>query len=301
VAKAPGGAELIVGYCDDCAVHVGREGTRKLAANVASALIGCALAFGLPFASRPLPLVVLAVVVVAAALLPIVLVAAWPRRVAPGHASEGPAVRWLDAHELACANDRFATELARANGSTQRRAQFREVRFAPAMLAIPLASALAAVATLFLASPVVRIVNLGIERASIEVDGRRVAEVDPTSVEAPSAGVEVRVTAGAHEILARGPSGVVVERASVEVLSRHAHLFAPGSDGYCFWLETAEYGRERSGGVTRDELSGPPHFWALPADLGGWFRPVPEQALAEARLTGGVVTVLRQAPCANGP
>jgi hypothetical protein len=88
-----------------------------------------------------------------------------------------------------------------------------------------------------------------------------------------------------------------VERAVVRVQGGHAHLFAPGSEGYCFWLESADYGRGRSSEPRREPLEGPPHFWALPTDLGGWFRPVPEQARAEARLTGGTVTVLRQAPC----
>jgi hypothetical protein len=232
--------------------------------------------------------------------LPILVVLFWPRRPEPGHSAEGPAVRWLRDGELLCANYRYAVELGRVNGASYRRADFHERRLAPALLAIPVVAAALAVAALLMGSPVVRIVNLGLERVSVEVDGRRVAEVDPTSVETPSAGIEVRVTAGAHELSARAPGGRLVERAEVRVESRHAHLFAPGSEGYCFWLETAEYGRERSGSVTREDLRGPPHFWALPADLGGWFRPVPEQALAEARLTGGVVTVLRQAPCGDG-
>jgi hypothetical protein len=93
----------------------------------------------------------------------------------------------------------------------------------------------------------------------------------------------------------------VVARELVTVESGHMHHFAPGSDGYCFWLETAEYGRGRPPGVPRTPLEGSSRFWVLPAELGGFFRPVPEQAQAEARLTGGVVTVLRQAPCGADP
>jgi hypothetical protein len=301
VARGPGGAELIVPYCEECSAHVGREATLRLAGAVASGLVGGGLAFALPLADKPLPFVVLALVVFAAALVPILVVAAWPRTPSLGHSAVGPAVRFVERGMLAGANDRFATELGRANGATHRRARFRERRLGVAVLAVPLLSAVAAVATLLVGSPVVRIVNLGIDRLVIEVDGRPVAEVDPTSVEAPSAGVEVRVSAGQHDFVARTADGREVERATVTVESRHAHLFAPASAGYCFWLETAEYGRERSGAVTREDLDGPPRFWALPPDLGGWFRPVPEQALAEARLTGGVVTVLRQAPCGEGP
>jgi hypothetical protein len=146
-------------------------------------------------------------------------------------------------------------------------------------------------------SPLVRLLNLGPDRVTVEVDGRPIATVESTSVESASAGTEVRITAGEHELVARAPGGGVVERVTVRVEGGHAHLFAPGSEGYCFWLESADYGRGRSGEPRREPLEGPPHFWPLPTDLGGWFRPVPEQALAEARLTGGTVTVLRQAPC----
>jgi hypothetical protein len=87
----------------------------------------------------------------------------------------------------------------------------------------------------------------------------------------------------------------------VRVEGGHPHLFAPGSEGYCFWLESAEYGRGRANEPLREPLEGTQHFWVLPPDLGGFFRPVPEQARAETRLTGGTVTVLRQAPCGADP
>jgi hypothetical protein len=297
VARGPGGGELIVGYCDDCVGHLGRDSLRKLAAGVAAGLVGFGLAVALPFAPHPWSFGALGALVFVASLAPLAVVQAWPRRAAPGHTADGVAVRFVGKDALLCANDRFATELARANDGKLERVVFREQRLAPALLAVPLLAVVVAVATLVASAPLVRIVNLGPERLMVEVDGRRVATVDPTSVEAPSAGVEVRITAGAHELVARTTERVVA-REPVTIQSGHAHLFAPASDGYCFWLETAEYGRGRAGAVTRAPLEGASHFWALPADLGGWFRPVPEQALAEARLTGGVVTVLRQAPCA---
>jgi hypothetical protein len=133
------------------------------------------------------------------------------------------------------------------------------------------------------------------------VDGRRVVGVEPTSVENGSAGEEVRITAGEHELVARTPGGRVVEQARVRVQGGHPHLFAPGSEGNCFWLESAEYGRGRANEPEREPLEGETHFWVLPSELGGFFRPVPEQAKAESRLTGGMVTVLRQAPCGADP
>jgi len=297
LARGRAGSGLIVGYCDDCAAHVGRDGTRRLAGGVASSLLGGGLALALPFSDRPPSIVVLAIAVLVAAFVPVAVVVLWPRRAAPGHSSEGPAVRFLGEGEVLCANDRFATELARANGGKQRLAEFRERR-ASSWLFVPPPLCLAlGVATLVVSSPLVRIVNLGPERIGVEVDGRRVAGVEPTSVESASAGADVRITAGEHELVARTASGRVVERARVRIQGGHPHLFAPGSEGYCFWLESAEYGRGRASDPERETLDGAAHFWVLPSDLGGFFRPVPEQARAESRLTGGAVTVLRQAPC----
>jgi len=300
VARGPGGVELILGYCDACIAHVGRESVRRLAAAVASALVGFGLALALPFAPYPLSLPALGALVFTASLLPLVVVSAWPRRAEPGHTADGAAARFVGPGRVLFSNARFATELGRANDAKVERVAFREARLAPALFALPPLAVLVALATLVASSPLVRIVNLGPDRIVVEVDGRRVAVVDPTSVEAPSAGVEVRITAGPHELLARSADRVVA-REVVTVESGHMHLFAPASDGYCFWLETAAYGRGRAPGVTRSPLEGAARFWVLPADLGGFFRPVPEQARAEARLTGGVVTVLRQAPCGVDP
>jgi hypothetical protein len=151
-----------------------------------------------------------------------------------------------------------------------------------------------------LASPVVRVVNLTTDALTIDVDGRRVARVEPTSLESPSAGTELRVPSGPHELTARAPDGRVLEQAYVTVIAGRPHLFAPASVGFCFWLETRSYGRDERDGaspVTREPLEGPPSFWPLPANLGGFFLPAPAVESQETRLTGGALTVLRQAPC----
>ncbi|HEX6272717.1 MAG TPA: hypothetical protein VFZ53_06755, partial [Polyangiaceae bacterium] len=83
----------------------------------------------------------------------------------------------------------------------------------------------------------------------------------------------------------------------VTVAAGREHLFAPASEGFCFWLESTGYGRSGERRAEREPLEGPPHFWALPNELGGWFAAAPEAAVAETRWTGGTVTVLRQAPC----
>ena len=297
VRSPAGRSQLIVGYCEECSRHIGGERARKLGGGIAAALVGVGLAFVLPFGSRLLPAPALAGIVLIGALVPIGIVALWPRRPGRGHAAEGPAVRFVGEGDLLAANDRWATELARLNGGTQTRSTFRERRVSLGMLPGPVLAPPLALLALGTTSPVVRVLNLGNDRVGVEVDGERVADVDPTSVESPSAGVEVRIPVGRHELVARAPDGGVIERAGVTIQSGRAHLFAPGSTGYCFWLETAAYGRSKDLTLTREPLGGETHFWSLPEGLGGWFHPAPESALAELRLTGGVVTVLRQAPC----
>jgi hypothetical protein len=303
LARSPGGrSELLVGYCEDCSSHIGADRTQRLAGGIAAALLGVGLAFGLPLASRSLPAAALAGLVLIGALFPIGVVALWPRRPGRGHTAEGPAVRWLQDGVLLAANESWAAELARLNQAPRERATFRERRVSLAMLPGPLLAPPLALFALSTTSPVVRVVNLSGERISVELDGARVGHVEPTSVESPAAGIELRVPAGKHELVAKDPDGRSVERVPAIIQSGRAHLFAPGSDGYCFWLETAAYGRDKNTvALTREPLAGPPHFWSLPTGLSGWFHPAPDSVVAETRLTGGVVTVLRQAPCAVRP
>lgn len=296
--RSPGkGYELFIGYCEDCSGHVGAERARKLAGGIGSMLLGLGLAFALPLSPRPMPPVALAALTLLGALLPIGIVALWPRRPGRGHAAEGPAVRAVSEDQVLAANEHWSRDFARANDLKREHATFRESRISLGMLPGPVLAPLLAVLAYGTTSPVMRVLNLSGERIHIEVDGTRVADVDPTSVESPAAGVELRISVGRHELVARGPTGELIERTPVTIQSGRAHLFAPGSTGYCFWLETSGYGRSPTPAVTREPLGGAERFWSLPENLGGWFLPAPAAALAEARLTGGVVTVLRQSPC----
>jgi hypothetical protein len=292
-----GSKEIIVGYCDDCRKHQGAERARRLAGGLASGLVGLSLVLALPLVSPPLPALAFGALVAVGALLPVLVVAVWPRKLRPGHAAYGPAVRFVAGGDVLCADDRFAAELARANGTTRRLSPWRESRWSPAMLSGALIAPLFGFALQSAAAPLVRVINLTGDELVVEVDGVRRASLAPTSVESPTAGAELRVAAGEHEIVARTLDGSVLERAHAVVESSRAHLFAPGSAGHCFWLETAAYGRSSDGAAERELLDGPPHFWALPDDLGGWFSAPPTAAVAETRWTGGTVTVLRHAPC----
>jgi hypothetical protein len=298
------GTELFVGYCEDCAGHLGTERTRKLAGGIASGLLGVALALSLPLSSRPLPAPVLAALAFVGALLPIVAVALWPRVPGRGHATVGPSVRFRRKGELVAANDRWARELARANDVKRERTSFDEHRISVAMLPALVVAPLLALGMRELTSPVVRVVNLTSEALTVHLDGRPLARVEPTSLESPSAGTELRVPSGPHQLMARAQDGRVLEQAHVTVVAGRPHLFAPASSGFCFWLETRTYGRGEGSAeetMKREPLDGPPSFWALPANLGGFFLPAPAVGSAESRLTGGAVTVLRQGPCDAEP
>jgi hypothetical protein len=297
VARRSPSREVIVGYCDDCRKHQGSARARSLSGGLASGLVGFSLALTLPLASAPLPAFALAAIAFVGALLPLLVVALLPRPPRAGHAADGPAVRFVSDGELLCADERWGTELARLNTSTRKLAPWRESRLSLAMFIAPVLAPPLAVAVLHATSPIVRVVNAAGDELVVEIDGARRATLRPTSVESPASGAELRVPAGDHEFVARALDGSVLERARVVVESGHTHLFAPASEGQCFWLETTGYGRSGERRSERQPLAGPPHFWALPSDLGGWFSAPPEAELAETRWTGGTVTVLRQAPC----
>jgi hypothetical protein len=292
-----GATEVIVGYCDDCKRHQGLARARRLSGALASGLVGLVFVLILPLAARPLSALALAGIAFLAALAPVAVVVLWPSRERSGHAADGPAVRFVANGELLCADERWGAELARLNGGTRRLAPWHEARFSFALLAPALAAPPLALLALNAASPIVRVVNLTGDELIVEVDGVRRASLSPTSVESPSAGAELRISVGNHELVARALDGKELERARAVVESGRDHLFAPASEGHCFFVESAGYGRSGERVAEREPLEGPPHFWSLPTDLGGWFSAPPEAAVAETRMTGGTVKVLRHAPC----
>jgi hypothetical protein len=147
----------------------------------------------------------------------------------------------------------------------------------------------------------VRIVNLTDARLAVRVDGHLLALVDATSTENARAGVEVRVPSGQREFLAESPGGQTVARAAVHVHGGREHLYAPGSDGYCFWLETTAYGRAAPPNPRVEPLVGTGRFWVLPGHVDTWFDKNPDAPPGDRRTSGGALTALRQARCADAP
>lgn len=290
------GRELFVGYCDACWSHQGARRTERLAVLVASGVLGATLSTALPLVPRVGSPWTYFVLVVLGVLAPAAAGALRRKAPAPGHAARGPALRARGA-EIECANAEFGHALAALNGATATPVSYRESRVHPGVWIHLLWAPLLAWFVHDLTRPVVRVVNLTGDPILVDVDGERVLSVAPTSVESASAGGEVRIAAGRRTLVARRENGEPFTKDEVEVALGRVHLFAPGSDAYCFWLEESALGQRGAGVTARTPLSGPPFFWVLPEDIGGFFAPAPASALAEGALSGGVITVLRQAPC----
>jgi hypothetical protein len=295
------GKALIVPYCDGCQRHASASTTRALAAGLASVVVGVSLALSVPLAWESAPLAAYVAMVVGLSALPVGVLALWQRPPAPGHSASGRAAWWTANGELACTSGRWASELATASGVDGRLDFRRERLLSPWVMAGPIVVLIGAPLVHRFHNPTLRIVNLTENRLFVLVDGRNVASVEPTSAESPAAGMEVRVPSGRRTLRAVGPDGLIVEEAVVELQSGSQHLYAPGSEGHCFWLERTFYGRAQAEVSERRPLVGPVRFWMLPRKLDSVFAPNPEPAVADRRSSGGELVALRQARCNEAP
>lgn len=298
VRRGRDAAEILVGYCGDCHEHIGKDGTRTLGVALASLLLALALGVALPL-SWPAPLAKVTLAVLAASLFPLGLAWALRPRARPGHAAWGAAVKFAGT-SLCCARREYAERVARSNPSARGLERASQPWFSPWMLAGPLIALSLTPFAYELCYPTLRVLNLTGERFELWIDGRFAASVDPTSVESPLAGRELEVLAGARLFEVFDPSGAVVAREQVRVLSGKYHLFAPASDAYCFWVETQSYGRD-AGDTVRRPLPREAYFWVLPDGIDAFFAPPAEPGALAETLSGGSVSVLRQAPCAEAP
>jgi hypothetical protein len=287
---------LLVGYCEDCAVHVARHATRRLAAALASILAGVALATAIPIVFPWAELSASLVPAFLGALLPLATHAIASRR--PGHASNGRAVFFLSEGELACLRRAYAEELAASIGAPLR--SIRRPRRVPwpELLAAVAVSLVGAPVSFAFQHPELRILNLGDVPIDVYADGHALGRVEPSTGESPLAGLDVRVPAGFRELVSLDPGGQVVARVRVAVYAGSRHLYAPGGDA-CFWLEKVGYGRDRSP-PEYTELTGSDRFWAVPDEVRSWFVPNAEPGRFEST-TGGTSTALRQRSCSDPP
>lgn len=296
------GQSLIVPYCTRCLRHASAGTTRSLAAVVASCLLASTVALALPLAWPSSSLLAHVAVTLLAATIPLVVRWAVARRAVPGHSSAERAVWWQADGALVCTSPKWAESLARGAESAEVRPMVaREPRFAAWAAAGPILALVAGPTGWYVHHPLVRVLNLTENRVTVLLDGRAVVDVDPTSSESPAAGVEVRLPTGPHRLSARGPDGELVAEVHATLRSGARHLYAPGSDAYCFWLEETHYGRAGSEPARIDRLEGSGHVWVLPRRIDTWFSPNPPPGAADARSSGGVLVALRQSRCDLAP
>ena len=302
-ARRTDGASLLVGYCDECAEHQASSASRVLALSLSSLLLALVGAAGLPLLGPSLGWFGLSLLVLLLSLLPL-LALLLPVPLAPApHTSRGPAVTWGLDGDLLCSAPQYAERLARLNGGLARRPTSSRERTASAWLcAGPVLGVGAACLSFFVYHPLLRILNLGPVPVEVALDGQRLAAVDATSNESPSAGAILRVPAGSHVLTMTSLiDGGALGQVSVDLHSGAVHLFAIAAEGTCFWLETSGYGREQRAQPSYQPLTSADHFWVLPGGIDTWFAPNPGTSDPNARSSGGLLTALRQASCTEAP
>ena len=296
------GASLLVGYCDECALHQASSSSRVLALALASLLLALAGAAGLPLLAPRLGLLPLALASCGLSLLPLVaLLLPTPDPEAP-HVVRGPAVLWEQGNHLLCASTRYAERVALLNGGALREEQLRERTGSAWLWAGPLLGVGAACLSFFVYHPLLRVLNLGPVRAEVALDGKWLSSVDPTSNESPAAGALLRVPAGEHVLsFVSSVDGAQLGVVPADFHSGAVHLVALGADDTCFWLETTGYGREQRTEPSYEPLRSSEHFYVLPGGIDTWFASNPEASDPSSRSSGGLLTALRQAPCTEAP
>jgi hypothetical protein len=296
------GASLLVGYCDECAEHQASSSSRVLSLTLASVLLALSSAAGLPLLAPQLGLLWLVLSVCGLSVLPLSLALLPVRPPQPPHSARGPAVFWGEGQHLLCASPGYAERVVLLNGGQLSPARVRE-RWGSAWLSAgPVLGLGAACLSFFVYHPLLRVLNLGPVRVEVALDGSRLTSVDPTSNESPAGGALVRVPAGTHTLsVVSSVDGTDLGTSSVHFQSGAVHLFAIAADSTCFWLETTGYGREQRAKPSYQALPSASHFWVLPGGIDTWFASNPEPSAANAHSSGGLLTALRQAPCAQAP
>lgn len=307
VLRRSGAPPLVVPYCAECHARFGRLRTRTLSFAVAGCLLAMTFAGALPVLFDSLSFAGYACAVALGSLVPAALYVVLALRPVAAHAkkdpcrAEAPAAFWTARQELVCRNEEFASAVA-ARHRAAWRASRAPVAGPSAWLALAPVLALASAWILYpMHFPVLRVVNLSPVELSIYVDGEPFGVVQPTSAESSRAGLRTRVPAGARTLEARTPAGDALEHLRVHFEAGQSHLFAPASQGYCFWLESTRYGRAPGPASPLAALDPELPFWVLRQPIDSWFAPNPVPGAADERSTGGVLTALRQGRCAEVP
>lgn len=293
-----GARALLVPYCTRCFRGVERERTRRFAAIVSSWILGITLLLTLPRLWSTGGVVGYGLLVLLVSALPIALTVVLSPKLAQGQSSSGRAVWYLGPKRVACCSFAWAKELGRLNDVTPTKGRARtplqwSLLSGPALL-------VALVPGLFaFQHPEVVVINLSDAPFHFLVDGQDLARVDVTSLESAAAGVHLRVSAGERDIQLKTDDGKLIHQERLAFSAGSTHLYAPASDSHCFWLEQDAYGKvDKPKARYRPLPDGT--FWTLPVEVDHWFAKNPDPSPDE-RSTGGTLTALRHARCAEAP
>lgn len=287
-----GNTSVIVPYCDACLRHAVRPRVMRLGTMYASTLLAI---FGGTLLATLWPSwwQTSAVATIVAA-LPV----AWsnwlslPRQL--GHAARGQAVVIVP-NGLAFASESYVRLVQPGASEAPKPARLRPRRLGALELVGPVLAIVLTPCLNYLFFPVVRVLNFTDRSLVVSVDERRLGRIEPTSAENPAAGVLLRAPSGRHRITAVDDEGQVASDAVVQIRSGFSHLYAPGANSSCFYLQRVSHGRSQFDGESLVPLSSDDRFWAIPNSVDFWFAP--ESTLRSAATTGGVVTHLRMGRC----
>jgi hypothetical protein len=281
------------------------EHKTRLAISLAAALLlGLAGLLGLPLLPLQLTLFSYSTWVLSVCIAPLVI-GWWLEKRQSREAGQTAAevAAWWDTRGLVGTNGDWFRALAELNRGVAR-ATGKRPRWSWRKLVVP-ATFLAISPTAFQwLFPTLVVLNLSPSEFELVVDGVARGTVGVTSLESTSAGLRLPLGAGRHVLEARSrvaapDDAAVLHRAEVDLDAGDEYLFAPGADGYCFWLERTVYGR--SDGRSRVQpLGGKDGFFHLPSLVDTWFAANPEPN-SDRRSTGGEMVAVRHGRCADKP
>lgn len=302
------GRAILVPYCARCAGRLAQYHTRRAVSFGASFLVGLISLLGLPLLATPLSMFTYgAIVTLAAAVPPLIAEFLTRKRVPEAGQTSAEMALWWERAGISGTNSRWMREFAALNrsastGEPTRGAEPLTARRPREWYGAVLPITFAAVSPSFFQwlFPTLVVLNLSSSEFELVIDGRVRRVIGVTSLESTSAAIRVALGAGSHVLEAR-PRGAGVDaetptyHATVSIEAGEEYLFAPGSDGYCFWLERTAYGGTDSKSRTQP-LGGKDGFFRLPSPIDTWFgaNPAPN---GDRVSTGGEMVALRQGRC----
>jgi hypothetical protein len=294
--RATGHPEIAVPYCTRCSRRLARHGTLVVALTLSSSLVAVCFAFAFPLLWPWSDRATHALAAVLASLIPLALGWALFGEVGGGWQAS---VWWLPDGRLACHEGPFARGLASDNSLDSELCRGRSRRVSPWLVAGPVLGLLASGPAHHYRHARLVVLNVSGRPFSLHVDGRFVLRAEPTSAESPGSAHVARIPAGTRHLQAVLPEGGALGSTTATLRISSDHLYAPGSEGRCFWLERTGYGRQR--GRRLEALRSSSGFFRPPVPVDSWFLASPEPVAGDDRSSGGSLVALRHSACEDAP